>query len=83
MLAISSGPTAQAQASHYELANLPFPSNRPSEEASARLHDELQFQRAVQVYLWALPAMSMVAMRDAQAAGSARAATSSPSGRPP
>jgi len=50
-----------------ELTMLPFPGNQPSEEASARLHDELQFQRAVQVYLWALPAMNMAAMRDGQA----------------
>jgi hypothetical protein len=40
----------------------------PTPEASARLYDELLFQRAVHVYLWALPAMNMVAMRDGQAA---------------
>ena len=51
-----------------ELSKLPFEQNYPTAETSARLHDELQFQRAVQVYLWALPAMNMVAMRDGQAA---------------
>jgi hypothetical protein len=51
-----------------ELTSLRFPGNQPSKEASARLYDELQFQRACQVYLWALPAMNMVAMRDGQAA---------------
>jgi Protein of unknown function (DUF1254) len=51
-----------------ELTSLRFPGNHPSKEASARLYDELQFQRACQVYLWALPAMNMVAMRDGQAA---------------
>ena len=51
-----------------ELSKLPFKENYPAPEASARLYDELQFQRAVQVYLWALPAMNMVAMRDGQAA---------------
>ena len=51
-----------------ELSKLPFKESYPTPEASARLYDELQFQRAVQVYLWALPAMNMVAMRDGQAA---------------
>src|SRR6476646_10587998 len=51
-----------------ELSKLPFKESYPTSETSARLYDELQFQRAVQVYLWALPAMNMVAMRDGQAA---------------
>jgi len=51
-----------------ELNKLPFKESYPAPETSARLYDELQFQRAVQVYLWALPAMNMVAMRDGQAA---------------
>jgi hypothetical protein len=52
----------------------------PTPEASARLYDELLFQRTVQVYLWALPGMNMVAMRDGQAR-SAAVTTSSPSSR--
>ena len=51
-----------------DLSNLPFKDNYPTPDTSARLYDELQFQRACQVYLWALPAMNMVAMRDGQAA---------------
>jgi hypothetical protein len=51
-----------------ELSELPFKDNFPTPAASAQLYDELQFQRACQVYLWALPAMNMVAMRDGQAA---------------
>jgi hypothetical protein len=51
-----------------ELSKLPFRESYPTSETSARLYDELQFQRACQVYLWALPAMNMVAMRDGQAA---------------
>src|SRR5271154_4037443 len=47
------------------LTGLAFNESYPSKETSARLYDELQFQRAVQVYLWALPAMNTVAMRDA------------------
>jgi hypothetical protein len=48
-----------------ELANLPFPGNQPTAETAAKLHDELLFQRATQVYLWALPAVSMMAMKEA------------------
>ena len=52
---------------HYsELANLPFPGNQPSKESADILHDELIFQRGVQSYLWALPAMNMYAMREGQ-----------------
>ena len=53
------GSLAQAQplSTHWdELSKLPFKESYPTPEASARLYDELQFQRAVQVYLWALPA---------------------------
>src|SRR4030095_5548078 len=61
--------TAFAQSTRWdELSKLPFKESYPTHETSAQLYDELQFQRAVQVYLWALPAMSMVAMRDGQAA---------------
>jgi hypothetical protein len=61
--------TAFAQSTRWdELSKLPFKESFPTPEASAQLYDEMQFQRAVQVYLWALPAMNMVAMRDGQAA---------------
>ena len=51
-----------------ELNKLPFKESYPTPETSEQLYQALQFQRAVQVYLWALPAMNMVAMRDGQAA---------------
>lgn len=47
-----------------ELANLPFPENYPTKHSSQVLLDELIFQRAVQVYLWALPAMNMYGMKE-------------------
>jgi len=47
-----------------ELANLPFPENYPTRRSSEALLDELIFQRAVQVYLWALPAMNMYGMKE-------------------
>ncbi|GAA1383075.1 DUF1254 domain-containing protein [Catellatospora chokoriensis] len=46
-----------------KFAGLPMPGGYPTAEASALLDDELFFQRAVQVYLWALPAMNMYAMK--------------------
>ncbi len=56
-----------AQSSHYdELANLPFPNNYPTTEAANTLLRELAFQRAVQTYLWSLPAMNVYAMREGQ-----------------
>ena len=59
-----SGPQAGAAGDPWQgLAELRFPGGYPTEESSARLFDELDFQRAVQVYLWALPAMNIDAMR--------------------
>lgn|SRR5215213_622482 len=57
---------ADAAAHRETLTNLPFPGGYPAAEAAATLWDELLFQRAVQVYLWALPAMNLDAMRRAQ-----------------
>ena len=52
---------------HYNmLANLEFSGNYPTAETADVLHKELTFQRAVQSYLWALPAMNMYAMREGQ-----------------
>jgi hypothetical protein len=46
-----------------ELRTLPFPENYPTAEASQRLYDEMLFQRACQVVIWAMPAMSVYAMK--------------------
>lgn len=56
--------SALAQAPGDDLSNLPFPHGYPTVEAQARLLDEHYFQRAVQVYLGALPTVNMLAMRD-------------------
>ncbi|RDH74223.1 DUF1254 domain-containing protein [Mycolicibacterium moriokaense] len=45
------------------LANLAFDGGYPSDDAARALDEELYFQRAVQVYLWALPAVNMYAMK--------------------
>ena len=67
MLAFT-GPVFAQSARWDELSKPPFKESYSTPETSARLYDELQFQCAVQVYLRALPGMSMVAMRDGQAA---------------
>jgi hypothetical protein len=55
---------ANAQ-SHYEsLADTPFQGGYPTREGVTTLQDELFFQRAVQSYIWALPALNMVAMKE-------------------
>jgi hypothetical protein len=46
-----------------DLANLPFQQDYPTEETAQRLTDELLFERGVQSYLWALPAVNMWAMK--------------------
>jgi hypothetical protein len=45
------------------LRSLRFPEDYPSREASQVLIDEMLFQRACQVVLWSLPAISMWAMK--------------------
>ena len=58
------GASARAQENHWkDLTELKFPGDYPNKVSSERLFDELDFQRAVQVYLWALPAMNIDAMR--------------------
>jgi len=58
-------PQARAQESHFdELANLPFAENRPTQETAQTLRDELLFQRATQTYLWALPLINTLGMKN-------------------
>jgi hypothetical protein len=49
---------------YQELASLPLPGGYPTDETARTLREELFFQRAVQAYLWALPAVNACAMRD-------------------
>src|SRR5271170_940530 len=56
---------ALAQDSHYDqLTNTPFKGGYPSKESVAEFKDELLFERGVQAYLWALPALNMYAMKE-------------------
>jgi hypothetical protein len=46
------------------LANVPFTQGFLSKDAITTLKDELVFERAVQSYLWALPALNMYGMKE-------------------
>ena len=61
-------PTLAEEARWNELANLPFQQDYPTEETARRLTDELLFERGIQSYLWALPAINMWAMKQASEA---------------
>jgi hypothetical protein len=67
-MAFSDVVTSDIPRSWDELADVDFTGNYPSEEGKRRLLDEHLFQRAVQVYLSALPVMNMVAIRDSSEA---------------
>ena len=60
-------PTAmlQAQSARYDdLANLPFKDGYVSKDKAPKLLEESFFERAVQTYLWALPALNMYGMKE-------------------
>ncbi|MCK5681658.1 DUF1254 domain-containing protein, partial [bacterium] len=58
----------KGESDHYEkLAGLQFCKGYPTDLTSRTLEEELFFQRAVQTYLWALPAANMSAMKEGQA----------------
>lgn len=54
------------------LADLPFEGGYPTEGSARVLEEELFFQRAVQAYLWALPAVNMWAMKEGLSAVAGR-----------
>ncbi len=57
-----------AQTIDTRIGKLIFESGYPTDETVQKLYDELDFQRAVQAYLWALPMASYGAMADAHKA---------------
>ncbi|WP_255469010.1 DUF1254 domain-containing protein [Achromobacter sp. UMC46] len=60
---------SQAETDRFEsLANLPFKQNRPTPATAKTLAEELVFQRATQTYLWAMPLLNTMGMRDGFAA---------------
>ncbi len=56
---------ATAQTIDSRVGGLEFEGGYPTDETVRKLYDELDFQRAVQAYLWALPIASYGAMADA------------------
>ncbi len=55
---------ALAQETYFDkLANLPFADGRPTQETAQTLRDELLFERATQIYLWAMPVINMLGMQ--------------------
>jgi hypothetical protein len=57
-----SGPT-QAQTTETRLGKLNFENGFPTAETTQKLFDEMDYQRAVQAYLWAYPAVSFESIR--------------------
>ncbi|HEX4987057.1 MAG TPA: DUF1254 domain-containing protein [Burkholderiales bacterium] len=65
VLCLAALPGARAQTSyHDELADLPFDGGYPTREGMEKLREELFFQRAVQAWIWALPALNLYAMKE-------------------
>ena len=56
--------SSQAETMNTRIGELQFKSGYPTEKTVQKLYDELDFQRAVQAYLWALPMASYGAMAD-------------------
>ena len=65
LIAVGLVSPAHAQTSrHNELATIPFEGSYVAKDKAQTLLDELYFQRAVQVYLWAMPALNMHSMKE-------------------
>jgi len=57
---------AHAQPADTRIGTLTFENGFPSDATATRLYDEMDFQRACQAYLWALPAVGFHALQLAQ-----------------
>jgi hypothetical protein len=64
LLAVSATASSAAQSRFEELANSQFANDRPTAQTAKLLEDELLFQRASQVYLWALPVINLYGMKE-------------------
>ncbi len=56
---------ASANSSGSRVGALEFVNDFPTPDTVGRMRDELKFQAAVQVYLWSMPFMAMMSLRDA------------------
>ena len=66
LLSASLALPAQAETVGTRIGPVPLQSGYPSPRATARLYDEMDFQRATQAWLWALPAVGFRALQQAQ-----------------
>ena len=57
-------PAPSLSSRYDDLANIPFESSYIPKDKTQALLDELYFQRAVQTYLWAMPALNMYGMKE-------------------
>jgi hypothetical protein len=55
----------QAETINTRIGKLSFTDGYPSKEVSAELYDALEYQRAVQAYIWAVPLVNSVALEKA------------------
>jgi len=65
--AAQAGPAASPERVRTRLGNLTLQQGYPSRATAEKLYEEMDFQRATQAYLWALPAVGFKALYDAQA----------------
>jgi hypothetical protein len=64
LTALSISSVMNARADHFDdIANSRMSGGRPTAEAAQSLKDELLFQRATQIYLWALPLINTLGMK--------------------
>ena len=59
LAAISMGATVHAETVDTRIGKLDFELGVPTKETVTKLYDEMDFQRACQLYLWALPAVNV------------------------
>jgi hypothetical protein len=62
LAAMSIGATVHSQTIDTRIGKLDFELGVPTKETVAKLYDEMDFQRACQLYLWALPAVGAAQM---------------------
>ncbi len=63
LAATNTSVAVHAQSIDSRIGKLDFELGVPTKETVAKLHDEIDFQRACQLYLWALPAVSFAQAR--------------------
>ena len=64
LLLLASSRVVLSQTRFDDLANSEFNENRPTDETTKKLRDELLFQCATQTYLWAMPLINTMGMYD-------------------